>query len=545
MILDYNPSTVAFVLLDVPQADIGRYMSEFGLDYSTPQRVLYTHSPYAAAPFAEYATPAATAALGWIMQEVEASRAPVGQGHYDVPEDQELWDFQKADLDYMLRRDHSLDADQPGLGKTPTAIVFANEVRAKRVLVLCPASIRLQWLRKIMEWSTMGQGAYRVPDPTVYAITTSRGGVSDTAAWTVCSYDLAHRAGIYDALVKGEYDVLILDEAHYLKSTGARRSRAVFGGGHDPQFHTSLAARARRVIALTGTPLPNRPREVYPLARHLCHDAIDFYSEERFNNYFNPIEERTGTRADGSTYVWRDEQSGRHPELQMRLRAHFMTRHLKREVLTQLKMPVYDLVQIDDDDTAIRAALRAESLLEIDPETFQGDDGKLDGHVAEVRQMMGIAMAPGVARYAETCLDGGDEKLVIFFWHKAVGDYLEQKLHRYGVLRVDGTTSPTVKDARVQEFRTQPDKKVLIGNILSLGTGTDGLQDVCYHAIIGEPDWTPGNNIQCFDRLDRGGQTRTVQGDIMVVPNSFAERVLASALRKLRVTDASLDRRVA
>lgn len=544
MILDYNPVTLAYVLRDVEPSLVARYMTEFGFDYSNPDKVLYTYSPYAAATFAEFASPGARAALGWILDEVEASRRPEGLGHYDVPEDRELWGFQKADLDYMLKRDHSLDADQPGLGKTPTAIAFCNEVRAKRVLVLCPASIRLQWLRRIGEWTTQGRGAYRVPDPTRYVITTSRGGVSPSAAWTVCSYDLAHRPGIYHALAKGEYDVLILDEAHYLKSSVARRSRAVFGGGRDPLFETPLSSRARHIIGLTGTPLPNRPREVYPLARHLCHDAIDFYSEDRFNNYFNPINEGVGVRADGSTYVYRDEQSGRHAELQMRLRAYFMTRHLKRDVMLQLKLPVYDLVEIDDDDEAIQAALHAESLLDIDPETFQGEGGKLDGHIAEARKMMGIAMAPGVARYVQTCLDGGDDKIVLFFWHVAVGDYLEEHLHKYGVLRVDGTTSTAAKEARVAQFRAQPGKRVIIGNILSLGTGTDGLQDVCSHAIIAEPDWTPGNNIQCFDRLDRGGQTRTVQGDIMVVRDSLAERVLASALRKLRVTDASLDRRV-
>ena len=78
-----------------------------------------------------------------------------------------------------------------------------------------------------------------------------------------------------------------------------------------------------------------------------------------------------------------------------------------------------------------------------------------------------------------------------------------------------------------------------------MGVGTDGLQHVCNHAIIAEPDWVPGNNQQAFDRLDRGGQKRQVLGDIFVAPNSFAEKILASALRKGKVINSVLDARVA
>jgi SNF2 family DNA or RNA helicase len=97
----------------------------------------------------------------------------------------------------------------------------------------------------------------------------------------------------------------------------------------------------------------------------------------------------------------------------------------------------------------------------------------------------------------------------------------------------------------VQEFIRDPDKHVMLGNTLSLGTGTDGLQQVCSHALLAEPDWVHGNNEQAFDRLDRGGQTRTVLGEIFVAPGSISERVLGSALRKGHLTNKALDRRVA
>jgi SNF2 family DNA or RNA helicase len=267
-------------------------------------------------------------------------------------------------------------------------------------------------------------------------------------------------------------------------------------------------------------------------------------SEDRFKERFNPSQTITGTRADGTEYVRVDERSGRHAELQNRLRANFMVRHLKRDVMPQLNMPVFDIVRMEQ-TRAIKEALEAESLLDIDVEMLEGADFQILGHIAAVRKQMGVAMAPSVADYVEMLLLGGEEKLVLFGWHIEVLNILEERLRKHGVVRIDGSTSPSQRQARVQAFIENPRVQVILGNMQSMGTGTDGLQLVSNHALICEPDWTPANNVQAFDRLNRGGQTRTVQGDILVAPDSIAERVLSAALRKLHTTHMALDRRFA
>lgn len=546
MQLDFHPGTQAFTL-KVPRGDadlIGALMRDHGMDFSETastanEAVLFTREPYCAATFALNATPRAQAELAGLLTRIDSSWALDSGRHIDVPEGKELWGFQKADIDYALGRVNTLVGDQPGLGKTPIAICYANEIQAKRILVICPASIRLQWVRKIREWSTM-----RWP-LVIHPIINSRHGVHPTAAWTVVSYELARQPAIHKALMKGKYDLLIMDEAHYVKTRDSRRTRAIFGGGTggdegapvDP-----LSSRCERVLALTGTPLPNRPREAYTLARGLCWDAIDWMSEDSFGTRFNPVIKRERIDDEGRTKIWTDERTGRHAELQNRLRANFMTRHLKRDVMTQLQMPVYDLIQLEE-TIAVKQALEAESMLDIDPEELAGADAAILGHVSEVRRMMGIALAPQVADYIDMLIDGGEEKITLFYWHTEVGNMLEQRFAKHGVVRVDGRTSPTQKDKRVKQFMEEQGTQIIIGNALSLGTGTDGLQHVSNHALIAEPSWVPGENIQCFDRLDRGGQVRKVQGDIFVAPNSLAERVLASSLRKLQTTNKALDKR--
>lgn len=541
MILDYVASTNAFVLrVARADADLQTLMTEHGLDLSVPAStpetaVLFTKEPYAAVNFIGQALPAARAQLHGIAEAVKSSWKAESSAHIKCPADQELWPFQKADIEYALHRKNTLIGDQPGLGKTPVAICFANEIGAKRVLVICPASIRMQWVRRIREWSVM-----RWPY-IVHPIIHSRHGVHPTANWTVVSYELARTDAIGKALARGTYDLLVLDEAHYLKTIDSRRTRAVFGGGENPLFEP-LAERAGAVLALTGTPLPNRPREAYTLARGLCFDAIDWLSEDRFRQRFNPS--RKIERIDpvtGETKTFIDERSGRHAELQARLRANFMVRHLKRDVMTQLQLPVYDIIQVEETG-AVKQALAAESLLDLDPETLAGADMSALGHVSIVRRTMGLAIAPQVADYVEMLFRGGEEKIVLFAWHIEVMDLLEARLKKFGLIRVDGNTSAVKKERLINEFIQNPKIGIALGNVLSMGTGTDGLQHVSNHALIAEPSWTPGENIQCFDRLDRGGQTRTVQGDIFVAPGSFAERVLASALRKHQTIHKALDR---
>lgn len=542
MLLDYNPATSAFILnVPRPTTEIKMLVEDFGLDFSTSatttnNAVLFTKEPYCAASFFEYGTPAAKGQLQALITQVEASRALDNRGHFRVPADKELWGFQKASLAYALARTHCLVGDQPGLGKTPIAVAYANEIGARRALVICPASIRYQWAKVIREWSTL-------PWPFhIHLIRKGKDGTHPNAAWTICSYDLAASEPIGKGLAKGDYDVIILDEAHYLKTYDARRTRAIFGGGEERTF-SPHASRGRHILALTGTPLPNRPREAYTLARNLCWDAIDWMSEQSFRDRFNPS--KRGERYDqetGRKIIFTDERTGRHSELQNRLRANFMVRHLKREVMPQLKLPVFDLIQLEETGP-VKQALAAERLLDLDPEALQGKDISAFGEIATVRRMMGLALAPQIADYIDMLVDGGEEKLVVFAWHTEVLDILEKAWLKHNVLRVDGSTSPKRKQHYVELFQQSPRHQIILGNTLSLGTGTDGLQKVSSHGFLAEPDWTPGNNEQAFDRLDRGGQTRQVQCDIFVAPGSFAERILAQALRKYATTNKVLDAR--
>tara|TARA_R110000822_G_scaffold55096_1_gene140384 strand:- start:1238 stop:2953 length:1716 start_codon:yes stop_codon:yes gene_type:complete len=567
MQLDYFPKTQKFTLR-VPRnyKEIKSLMTEHGLDFSTSasspsEAIMFTADPYAAATFSKHATPAAAEQIQWIVDEVESSWRKDNNGIYRVPADRELWGFQKANLAYALPRRNSLIGDQPGLGKTPTAIAFANEIRAKRVLCIVPANIRLQWCHRIREWSTeLGWKGI------VYPILKGKQGVHPNAEWIIVSYELARDPNVGAALAKQHYDLLIIDEAHYAKNNDSLRTHAIFGdstgnyrrphkdddgewdGRSYDTIFAALASRADRVLALTGTPLPNRPREAYTLSRGLCFDAIDWMSEDKFRARFNPAAMISGRRKDGSKYSYKREEIGRTSELQNRLRANYMTRHEKHGengVMGQLKLPIYDIVVMDE-TKAVKQALQAESMLDIDAEDediFANKDDAVMGAIAAVRHQMGVALAPLAAEYCSMILDGGEDKICIFAWHIAVLDILQHRLEKYGVLRIDGSVSPQKRQHYVDEYIRVPSKRVMLGNIQSIGTGTDGLQEVCSRLVFPEQSWVSGENQQGVDRLDRGGQKRTVLADFLVAEGSLGERILSSSLTKAKQTHKVLDSR--
>jgi SWI/SNF-related matrix-associated actin-dependent regulator 1 of chromatin subfamily A len=208
-----------------------------------------------------------------------------------------------------------------------------------------------------------------------------------------------------------------------------------------------------------------------------------------------------------------------------------------------MKPPRFGIVRCEETST-VCGALEAEGLLGLDIEEIQTTkDFEILGHIAAVRRLMGIALAPQIAEYAADFLDGSDEKLCIFAWHLEVLDIFEDQLSRFGVVRIDGRKSANARQKAVDDFVNDAHTRVFIGNIQAAGTGLDGLQQVCSRCYLAEPDWVPAQNEQAVSRLDRIGQKEIVSAEIFVAPGSISEKILVKALEKMNVIYRVLDQR--
>jgi SWI/SNF-related matrix-associated actin-dependent regulator 1 of chromatin subfamily A len=538
MIVTENGANFILHVPSTRRLEIAPLMAYRGLVFSTSasskdNAVLFTTNPYALADLAEPDSPT----LGAYRRQIELSRALDGIGTKRLPPGKELWDFQKGTLDYLLAHLGGIDGDQPGLGKTPTAIAYCNEREAQRVLVICPASVRIQWGERIREWTT-------IPNVKISVMLKVKDGIHPTANYQVISYDAARNPAIIRAISKHKWDVLICDEAHKMKNIDALTTRAVLGNSRGEYQHgehkmPAIAKHCREHLALTGTLLLNRPSEAYVLFRFFDWEAIDFASEEKFKERYN-------RQADMKTIEgkrFKLESTSLENELQNRLRVNVMARHEKKDVLKFMKPPRFSIVRCEENST-VKGALDAEGLLGLDIEEIQTTkDFEILGHIAEVRRLMGIALAPQIAEYAADFLDGSDEKLCIFAWHLEVLDIFENALARFGTARIDGRKSANARQKAVDEFTGNSKVRAFIGNIQSAGTGLDGLQKVCSRCYLAEPDWVPAQNEQAVSRLDRIGQNEIVSAEIFVAPGSISEKILVKALEKMNVIHRVLDQR--
>ena len=546
--LTFNPENRAFIYH--ARADEEKYLNDLGLTRSLarPETFMFYTSdyvgkprfnPYAVLPLADRADARASAALAPYMADYRASFAT--ESGFTLPEPpcgRPYHPFQLAGIEYALARKNAIIGDEMGLGKTVQALGMAVALNAKRVLVVCPASVRLQWRAMAQSW--LRPLPHEGKKSTVHVMASGRHGVHPHARVVVVSFDLVRSPAVRLALHAVSWDLCVIDEAHYVKNHDAARTVALLGSYDGKQ--EGIQDIAAHTVALTGTPLPNRPRECYTITRALCWDALDFMSEEKFQFRFNPSHVKVIIdQATGKEKRLVLEKTGRLLELQARLRSQVMVRRLKRDVLKDLPTKTYELLYAED--TKIRMAVDAERMLQLDVDYDVDQPAGIDGHIAEVRHQMGLAMVPHAIEHAKRILEETD-KLVIFCHHRDVMLALYEGLRRYDPTGISGITSPVKRVEAVRKFMQQPSCRVFLGQLVAAGTGVDGLQTVCYNVLFAEPSWTPGENEQCVDRLDRMGQTMPVLAQFLVAPGSLLERIIARAVEKLQTTHVVLDARV-
>lgn len=467
--------------------------------------------------------------------------------------------YQHAAVEYCISRRHTLIGDAPGLGKTAEALLFGNTIQAKRTLVICPASLRLNWCREIVNWST-------VEDVFAYPVLKAKDGVSPSADYLVISYDLMSNPHLAAAIMDLRWDHLIIDEAHALKDPkGNKRTKVICA----PDMLPSVVDR---ITLLTGTPMPNQPIEIYNAVRLLDWDAIDCMSVEAFRRTY--YEEGGGyirgpvlvTEKDGLPcephYVnkvhWSEKVRNvprNLDDLQARLRTYIMVRRLKEDVLTQLPPKRWHVMPVEN-TKAIRTALKhpswkqAEKLYELSEHDFDSTI-PVDGAISTAMRLLGEAKAPLALEYIRELLDEGVDKILVGAWHRNASEdgvagtglsvlhFLRDRLKKYGLVYMDGSTSQRNKQRAVDQFQDDPDTRIVLGQLSAIGEGWT--LTAASNAVFSEFYWVPGKNDQLLDRLHRRGQRRAVTGHLLVVPGSLDERVASTIIEKDKHIYSALD----
>jgi SWI/SNF-related matrix-associated actin-dependent regulator 1 of chromatin subfamily A len=163
-----------------------------------------------------------------------------------------LFQFQKEGIAFALAQEGTLIADSPGLGKTAQAIgVINGDTALQKILVVCPASMRIPWQRELEKWLTrsLSVGVIGVNGEDQERL-------FRTNDIVIINYDRLYR--FVELIGARTYDLCVLDECHYAKTLEAKRTQVV------------LKIKARRRLGLSGTPILSRPIELYPVLSWLA-----------------------------------------------------------------------------------------------------------------------------------------------------------------------------------------------------------------------------------------------------------------------------------
>lgn len=433
------------------------------------------------------------------------------------PRGQKYLKFQERGIEFLAARTSALLADQPGLGKTIQAIGAMNEVGAERSLIVCPASVKYNWPQELKAWLT----EYR----SIQILEGEKAHVDPHAEIVILNYDLLSRSTVVsDQLQKIRFDVGVFDEAHYLKSHKSNRTLAVLRRG-------GVASLCKRKWFLTGTPVLNRPIELYPLLKAAAPEAIAPYLTR-----LDYAKQFCGAWWDG--VQWVVDGSSNEADLNDRLHENFMLRRLKSQVLKDLPEKRYKIVPIAK-TKQLRGLLAQDHAVLEDIEAGRVELNLGGDHIAMHRREVAEAKVPECLKYIIDELETLD-KVVVFAHHKGVIAMLSEGLRAYNPLSVTGDTPSSNRALAVEQFQTDPDRRVFIGQIQAAGTGITltAASDV----IFVESSWVPGEIQQAADRLHRIGQKNAVTVTFLVAQDSVEEYMIHRVVEKLKTINQIVEK---
>lgn len=346
----------------------------------------------------------------------------------------------------------------------------------------------------------------------------------------------------------------LVHNCHYAKSPRAIRTKALIGGKKGQKIWQPI--RAHRKIALSGTPLVNKPMEIWAVLNWL--DPKNWPSSYWFGKkYAGGHQGPFGWVADGATNL---------EDLNRRLRSTVMLRKTKAELLPDLP-PKYRQV-IEFDLPSIGSIIRAEQsavesaragVADLQAAVVMARVNKDEGeyreavnrlkaymrqaqsHIARARKNLAVAKVPYVVDHLRNALLDPDKKIIVFAHHRAVIESLFNQLTALKMqpVRLYGGMTQEDKNKAVETFQLDRNCRVFIGSITAAGVGLT--LTAADHVVFAELDYVPGNMGQCEDRAWRLGAKSAVLVQHLVASGSLDAKIAKRLIEKQEILDAVLD----
>jgi hypothetical protein len=417
-------------------------------------------------------------------------------------------------------------AHAPGAGKTCEAIVaslFADSSHGRnQVIFIVPPSLTANWAREILKWT--GEPPFNFW-PSIYVVGRSAG--KDLADWDanflIVPDSMLAKDWVMEGLARRTPKLLAVDEASRFKEQTAERTKALFGGRSNDgnRVYYGLVQNARHAVLLDGSPMPNRPMELWTPVTGMAPETIDFLSVHDFG-----VKYCKGHWSE-EKFEWNYTGASKQDELNAKLTKRFM--HVVTE--SELSHPERrrSMIFMTPDGSAQIKTWEQKNV----QMPFEVDEKYSRGQVAAHRQKIGLAKVDWVVKYVRGRLEQNEnESLLVFAWHRAVCRAIAIGLRSFGPGLVQGGVSTLEREDLFRRFQSGA-CRVIVANIAAMGRGHN-LQRA-KRVVFAEYSWTDEHNKQCEKRASRKGSTADfVRCDYVVASNTMDENVLRAVFTKAK-----------
>ena len=388
---------------------------------------------------------------------------------------------QKEAIQKLVENKKFILADDMGLGKTTSTIIAALESGAKKVLIICPATLKINWKREIENYS----------DKNIFIAESKN--FSTEHDFVIINYDIIKN--FHDVkdkknsqILDANFDLVVIDEAHYIKNAQAQRTKLI----------NHFVKDIDRLWLLTGTPMTSRPIDYYNLLS-LVDSPVSKNWMAYVIRYCNGFQFQAGPRK-----VWNVMGATNLEELRDRTSG---------TILRRLKEDVLDLP--DKIITPVYIRLKSKNYEEIMGEYYDWYDKHPDesksltvqfSKLTKIRQVIADEKISHTIELAENIIEQG--KKVIIFCNFT--DSLNKIVEHFGksAVKVDGSMSKEQRQHSVDEFQDNPKIKVFVGNLLAAGVGLTLTSGEA--VIFNDLSFVPAHHQQAEDRAYRYGQKNNV-----------------------------------
>ncbi|MDA8740893.1 DEAD/DEAH box helicase, partial [Rhodobacteraceae bacterium] len=425
-----------------------------------------------------------------------------------------LYPHQADGVSFLISKKRAILADDMGLGKTRQAIVAAEVVVPDGpVLVVCPASLKLNWRREI-------KAVY--PDIAVEVVGFDK--ASDhSPRWIIINYDLLAR---YSERLNGiNWSCIILDEAHFIKNASKRTTHCLKLLGVQDAAKAPLVG-PDYVFLLTGTPMTNRPKDLFNLLRCVGHPSSrSFLSFAK--RYCDAYRNDWGWVTSGASNLG---------ELNL-LMKEIMLRRMKDEVL-DLPPKIRSWVPVDiSDSKSTLNAIRSFLNWYVDTDPAKPNDTEFLARLTKVRTALHKAKQKAAADRIKDVVHQGDKVVLFTCFSEGIERHKKQLGNK--AVTITGSQTSEQRMQAVDAFQNNPDVRVCLCNIIAGGVGITLTAGT--HVLFQDLDWVPANHAQAEDRCYRLGQISKVTVEYLYAAgtlDSYIAELLEAKINLIKAVEA-------